>query len=400
VCSRSDGGIEQRAAARRTVRHGQTVIARCSGIQRASVHGCQGTVLKRLAVTARIKPNRSKQQTRHSSTRSQQSEEQWELAAERGVEVWCWASLHASDGGGGAEQGRSRHRTITPVRAAKPSDGPHFKVPRATSICRRLQGIASLRQSVPFHYIRTAMPSTQRACSWQPGRCRLPAAVSGFREVYPTQPAPAPASAVTADLTRVEVLSVALGWATPPSLVAEVNMNGQQMAERLKNDHGGIWVPGPVRTSLPTHASRTGRGCVGVPVSNPTCTCTRAMFEAHHIAMPHVGPAMALHSGTDDEAVLPPPDRLTSKTQRALGRRLRASRHPCALSSGVAGSHRWWLGPPASGRAMASHLHRASEPEPILVQPCLHGSPAPLWNHREGCSCCVLIDRIWQCCIL
>jgi hypothetical protein len=73
-----------------------------------------------------------------------------ELAAGRGVML----GQHAchTEGGGGAEQGRSRHRTITPVRGAKPSSGPHFKVPRATSICRRLQGITRLRQPVPIPF--------------------------------------------------------------------------------------------------------------------------------------------------------------------------------------------------------------------------------------------------------
>jgi hypothetical protein len=52
---RSDGGVNKGLAARRTVRHGQIVIARWSGIQRTSVHGCQGTVLKRLAVTNRMR---------------------------------------------------------------------------------------------------------------------------------------------------------------------------------------------------------------------------------------------------------------------------------------------------------------------------------------------------------
>jgi hypothetical protein len=188
--------------------------------------------------------------------------------------MWCGVVLGQRAclrGGGGAEQGRSRHRTITPVRGARPSDGPHFKVPRATSICRRLQGIASLlRQSVPFRYMRTAMATTTsvRRCSQDAAEC-----CHLFRHI---QHAPAPASAVTADLIRVEVLNVALSWAPRPSPVAEVNTRGQQMGERLNNDYAELGCralsahPCPLTPAGPA-------GGVGVPVSNPTCSSTCAI---------------------------------------------------------------------------------------------------------------------------
>jgi hypothetical protein len=47
--SECDGGVGKGLAARRTVRPGQTVIARGPGAQ-SKVHGSQGTLLKRLAV--------------------------------------------------------------------------------------------------------------------------------------------------------------------------------------------------------------------------------------------------------------------------------------------------------------------------------------------------------------
>jgi hypothetical protein len=72
------------------------------------------------------------------------------------------------------------------------------------------------------------------------------------------------------------------------------------------------------------------------------------------------------------------PARLSSLAHRMTANavRLRASGGGIAspaLSSAVAGSHQWWLGPASSGCAM----YRVSEACPILVQPW-HGSPAPL----------------------
>lgn len=41
-------------------------------------------------------------------------------------EVRCWVRVHASEGGG-AEQGRSRQRAITPVLDAQSTGGPHSR---------------------------------------------------------------------------------------------------------------------------------------------------------------------------------------------------------------------------------------------------------------------------------
>ncbi|EAT78452.1 hypothetical protein HBI56_184260 [Parastagonospora nodorum] len=105
------------------------------------VHGYQGTMLKRLAVP---------------KYQSQTGEQSTNAALVNHVV----ADLHAREGARGAEQGRSRHRTITPVWGAKPSGGPHFKVPRATSICRRLQGITRVHRPIPFHFTMAAMHIT------------------------------------------------------------------------------------------------------------------------------------------------------------------------------------------------------------------------------------------------
>jgi hypothetical protein len=93
------------------------------------------------------------QTTLHSSTVSKQSEEQWELARSGAV-----LDQRACLRGAGAEQGRSRHTTITPVRAARPSGGP---LPRYLVLHQSVPAARHF-QSAPgrlIPYIKTAMPA-------------------------------------------------------------------------------------------------------------------------------------------------------------------------------------------------------------------------------------------------
>ena len=74
-----------------------------------------------------------------------------------------------------------------------------------------------------------------------------------------------------ADRIWLEMLSRALGWATPPSLVADlggVRTNRCAFKKRPRRNlgAGSVCHPCPL-----THQARTG-ACVGVPVSKSTCT--------------------------------------------------------------------------------------------------------------------------------
>jgi hypothetical protein len=244
-----------------------------------------------LAVTPEDAKQESQQTRTRRRRRSRVRRKSWRRV------VWCWW----------CRQGRSRHRTITPVRGARPSDGPHFKVPRATPICRRLQGIASLRQSGPFRYMRTAMPACERA-----HHCPHWTLNNTQNECLAPSLAPAPASAVTAELIRAEVLSEPPGWALGHHSWQNLT-RAQQMAERLKNDHGGIGCRALL--APPAHSRQQAS-----PGGWRTC------FESdQHLHLCNVGGTPQGHASypsrtADDEAVLPQ-HRLTSR-QRGLGRRL------------------------------------------------------------------------------
>jgi hypothetical protein len=268
--SRSDAGVNKGRCSEDCQTRSDCHSAVVRNPANKRVHGYQGTMLKRLAVPNRI--GAKQEQSTNAALVNDvvaESEEQWSWLPD---EARCWASVHATEGGAGAEQGRSRHRTITPVWGAKPSDGPHFKVPRATSICRRLQGITRLRQAISFHFIMVAMHITMDHCHQKQD------ASNCLRLQRSTHPTSQPS---LADRIWLEVLSLALSWATPLSLVAELRYGGQQIGVRIKNDHGGIWVPGPVCHPCPLTPG-PDRACVGVPVSKSTCTC--AMFKPTRLA--------------------------------------------------------------------------------------------------------------------
>jgi hypothetical protein len=138
----------------------------------------------------------------------------------------------------------------------------------------------------------------------------------------------------------------------------------------MKSPAHGSWVPVPACHPCPLTPDR---GCVGVPVSNPTCT--GHMFENHQIAMPHVGPAIALCKAVDEAVFTASSDQ---QVHRGVRLRLAASRHPRA---GCHPARRAWLGQALIGMRHGSHLHRVSEPCPILGQPWLREPRTSPCNH-------------------
>jgi hypothetical protein len=146
ACSRSDGGANKGLAARRTVRHGQTVIARCSGIQRASVHGCQGTVLKRLAVTPGAGQTGEAANT-HSSTTSQQSEEQRAggRPASSGVVLGQRAAAVVPNKGG---RGIERLRLFGVPDPATARISRYLVLPQSVAGCKAVPACASRAHSI------------------------------------------------------------------------------------------------------------------------------------------------------------------------------------------------------------------------------------------------------------
>jgi hypothetical protein len=123
---------------------------------------------------------------------------------------------------------------------------PAYKVPRATSIWRRLQGIA--RRASRSHSVLLVQP------------CPATSLISSHRERPPTD------IILLSDGVLQHCANINRWSLTEPKLCAESGLLhrhlwqwcGQQIASRLENDCCGIWVPGPACHPCLPCASRTG----------------------------------------------------------------------------------------------------------------------------------------------
>jgi hypothetical protein len=158
------------------------------------------------------------------------------------------------------------------------------------------------------------------------------------------------------------------------------------MALRFKNDHDGRWVPGPALDPCPRCW-----GCVGVPVSNPTCAMFESLHQIYHTSC--CRPAIACPRHPDTPRTVRLSHDQHNQRHHGMRRRLRASRHPRALSSGVAGSHRWWFRAASIGTRHGGQGQRAC---PILIHPALLAreprTAVEPSTAQSACSCWLSAD--------
>lgn len=185
-------------------------------------------MLKRLAVTARISAKQEQSTNAALVDNVAESEEQWELDAERSVMVLAScipqrAAVLPNKGGRGIERLRL-------FGLPNPAGRPAFQ---GTSCYINLwpsarHGWPAPASPIPFHF-RRLQPARRHflRCERAASLC---ASSSAIVEVRVTQQAPRQPQPSLADRVRVEVLTLSLapGWATPPWLVAEVRCAGSK----------------------------------------------------------------------------------------------------------------------------------------------------------------------------